>query len=308
MHRLILTATLVLMTGPVWAQGTYDPAQDTRIAEARVLYLSGDYAGGLALLIPEAEAGHPRAQNILAASYQHGNGVPLDATLAQDWFQRSANQGFLPAINNLGVLFETGTEGLEPDLALARDYYRQAAAQDYGPSIGNYGKFLYEGTGGPVDREEALRQFQRGVELGDRLSIEWYGYHLQIGEGIDIDLENARHHYNIAALMGSGWAADNLGRMFENGEGGPQDLLQAFEWYKVAVEQDEPYGGIDAAWLIDGYPDLFPDQVLGAAYCAWAVANAEPQDAEEWKTACDDLFNDMSPAELQQAAKRAGGL
>jgi uncharacterized protein len=262
----------------------------------------------LAVLIPEAEAGHPRAQNMLAASYQYGNGVPVDAALAQEWFQRAAEQNFPAAIYNLGVLFDKGMPGLQADDTVAREYFRRAAALDYGPSIGLYGEFLYEGIGGPVDRAEALRQFQRGAELGDRLAIEWYGYHLENGEGLEIDLENARRHYNVAALMGSGWAADNLGRMFENGEGGPQDLLQAFEWYKVAVEQDEPYGGIDAAWLIDGYPDLFPDQVLGAAYCAWAVANAEPQDTEEWKTACDDLFSDMSPGELLQAAKRAGGL
>jgi uncharacterized protein len=308
MRHLLLSAALALATLPATAQVQPDLAQDSRVADGRELFLGGDEAAGLAILMPEAEAGHPRAQNIVGAAYQYGRGVPVDAVLAQQWLGRAADQGFPAAIHNLGVLFELGMEGLPSDLTRARAYYRQAAALDYGPSLGEYGQAAYEGTGGPVDLRAAVDSFRRGAELGDRLATEWFGYVHTTGEGVDVDLAEARRLYQISALMGSSWAQNEFGQMLEQGDGGPQDMAGALAMYEQAVAGDEAYAGINAAWLIIENPEVFPDQVQGAAYCLWAVDNAPADAATEWRTSCDDLLSDLTPAQLTQARKEAASL
>jgi TPR repeat protein len=199
-------------------------------------------------------------------------------------------------------------QGLAPDDTVARDYYRQGAALDYAPSIGEFGEDLYNGYGGPMDRADALRQFRRGAELGDRLSTEWLGYMLQEGTDVPQDLEEARRLYQIAALMGSPWAQNEYGEMLEQGTAGPVDMQGALDMYQAAVEGDEAYAGINAAWMILENSDVFDTPVLGLAYCFWAVDNAPAEDAAEWQSGCDDWADDFSDKEVAQARLRADGL
>ena len=55
-------------------------------------------------------------------------------------YQQAADQGYLPAICDLGLCYELGM-GVEMDKLRAAELYREAADQDYAPAQCNLGFF-----------------------------------------------------------------------------------------------------------------------------------------------------------------------
>lgn len=300
---VIITAT----TQPLFAQ-TEPPAIDNEVAEIREFFIAGDYATGFPLMLPLADAGHPRAQNLIAASYQYGNGVQLDAAQALRYFELARAQGYPPAMHNLGVLYEIGMPGVEIDLTRARNYYAEGAALGYGPAISGYGAHLMNGTGGPADVVNAIRLFQTAAGLGDELAHEWLGYAYASAVGVPEDLERARHHYIVAATLGLSSAQNRAGYMLEFGEGGPVDLERAMEFYHAAIEQDFADAGINAAWMIFDNPDVYPARIDGLALCYWAVDNATEDRVVEYGSGCEEMAASFSASEQRQARKAADAL
>jgi len=309
MKRFLKIALLVLVTSgqPLLAQSE-EADLSVQVADVREIFLSGDYATGFPLMLPLAEAGHPRAQNLIAAAYQYGHGVSADAAQAVRYFELSRAQGYPPAMHNLGVLYQNGMVGLAVDPARARAFYAEAAALDYGPSMTGYGGYLINGTAGPADVVNAIRMFERAAELGDRDAHEWLGYVYEDGIGVQPDLKTARHHYIIAATLGLGTAQNTAGYLLEFGDGGEIDLDRALDFYFSAIQQDLGEAGVNAAWLIFDNPTRFPDQVEGLSYCYWAVENALPEQREEYRVACDEVAAGFTPSEQRLARKAAAAL
>ena len=277
-------------------------------ADAREMFMAGDQSGGLALLIPLAETGNMRAQNIVGAAYQYGRGVPMDATLALHYLSMSAAQLYPPALFNLGYLYEVGMQGIPANPVAARTWYTRAAALDYPPALGNLGSMQIQGIGGPVDTVAGFRNLDRGATLDDSNAIEWLAFAYATGIGIEIDLVSARRYYAMAAAIGEPAMAADYAGMLERGEGGPVDLHGAMTAYLHAVAGGNAYAGIGAAWLHFDHPDLFPDYVQGVGYCLWAAAHAGPEDVAEWTASCDDAARDLTANERRQAEKFAAGL
>ena len=84
---------------------------------------AGDYPKAITEWRGPAKAGDPDAQFNLAQAYKLGRGVPLDLKLAQDWYQKAANQGHEQAQINLGlILFQNGDrKGAMPWIQKAAD-------------------------------------------------------------------------------------------------------------------------------------------------------------------------------------------
>jgi TPR repeat protein len=61
---------------------------------------------------------------------RHGWGLPLDYAQAIDWFKKSAAQGNVHAMNNMGYVNEHGL-GVSVDLNEAKKWYQQAADKGY---------------------------------------------------------------------------------------------------------------------------------------------------------------------------------
>ena len=54
-------------------------------------YAGGDYQTALRIFRPLAEQGHPDAQFHLGIMYDNGLGVPRDATLAEQWYNKGVS-------------------------------------------------------------------------------------------------------------------------------------------------------------------------------------------------------------------------
>lgn len=62
---------------------------------------------------------------------------------AQEWFKKSAELGFTPAKNNLGICYEFGY-GLAKDVEIALKLYREAAEKGHVQAMYNLGCLLFK--------------------------------------------------------------------------------------------------------------------------------------------------------------------
>lgn len=87
-------------------------------------YIAGDYGKAIAEWRAPAQAGDPDAEFNLGQAYNLGHGVPVDKTVAMDWFRKAAASGHAQAQAAIGIsLFQAGKR----DEALT--YLKKAADQ-----------------------------------------------------------------------------------------------------------------------------------------------------------------------------------
>lgn len=91
-----------------------------------VAYDRANYQTAMAVWLPDAESGNPKAQLYVGEIYEKGLGVPPDYQKAAEWYRRAADQGYAPAQINLGHLYEAGL-GVPRDSRQATQWYRRAS-------------------------------------------------------------------------------------------------------------------------------------------------------------------------------------
>ena len=173
-------------------------------------------------------------------AYRNGN-----YTEALQAFRLSAEKGYAPAINFMGVMNARGLGGLLPNDMEAVKYYRKAA--DNGDPFGqaNLGAMYAQGRGGLKTNEaEAARLYQLAATQGNPLAQSNLGVMYSKGAaGLKKDDVEAARLYKAASDQGYIAAKLNLGAMYEKGRGGlPQSDSEAARLYKSAAEQGNLFG------------------------------------------------------------------
>jgi TPR repeat protein len=90
--------------------------------------------------------GEPAAQFSLGFLYHSGQGVSRDIVEAIDWYEKSAEQGFLEAQLRLGSLYDFGKE-ISEDNTEALKWYVEAAKRGHADSQAYLGKMYFNGEG-----------------------------------------------------------------------------------------------------------------------------------------------------------------
>ena len=91
-----------------------------------VAYDKASFSSVAKVWMPQAQDGDAKAQSYLGELYERGiNGTP-DYKSAAMWYQKSVDQGYTPAMLNLGNLYELGL-GVEKNTTRAINLYRQAS-------------------------------------------------------------------------------------------------------------------------------------------------------------------------------------
>ena len=86
-----------------------------------------NYQKAFRLFKESAEENHSDlAQYYLGECYANGHGTFPNASLAVEWYEKSAEAHYLPALMRLGEYYENGT-GVQKDMNQSRQWYRQAA-------------------------------------------------------------------------------------------------------------------------------------------------------------------------------------
>ena len=84
-----------------------------------------DFNSSLAVWMPSAQGGDPKAQAYVGRIFAEGMGRAPDFAQAAVWYQKAADQGFAQAMIDLGQLYELG-RGVPQDQARAVNLYRKA--------------------------------------------------------------------------------------------------------------------------------------------------------------------------------------
>ncbi|ASK79069.1 hypothetical protein CF386_08345 [Paraphotobacterium marinum] len=149
----------------------------------------------------KAVGGSAKAQYVLANNFYDGKGVAQNYNKSFYWYEKAAQQNFLPAQSDLGYMYLYG-KGVSKDERLAFYWFEKAAKHGITEAQLNLG-YLYD--------------HGRGVTQNDQKAYFWY---------------------HQAALGNNAKAQYNLGLMYQYGQGIQQDIPQSIKWFQSASKLD----------------------------------------------------------------------
>ena len=270
-----ITFCLVFYTVCVSDQNDYNPLsnEESRAAIKKALdtinsqndydegiaaYKRGHYAVAFSNFESRAMEGDPVAQFCLGFMLKnHGQEMLTNSNDTENqrdaikWYTASASQGYLPAQNDLGViyvhLYEESDEKNSQKLEMAKEWFQKAADQDYAPSQFNLCIISeHENTAAEWARQAADQGYPPAQ---DHLGSLYYH-----GNGVDKTPKLSVKWFRAAAEQGYPPAQHNLGICYEKGFGIDKNLEQAFRWWKKAAKQGDADGQFAVAlsyWLGD---------------------------------------------------------
>ena len=169
---------------------------------------------------------------------------------AMSWYQKAAAQGYSPAMNNIGYLYETA-KGVNKDLQESYKWYLKAAKNGFGISQRRLGVAFYLGDLVEKDSERSLDFFIKVADQGNAFSQDWLGRHYfqtrAQASRPSIESIKAFNYFKLASHQGFKKSYRLLGLMSEGGLIMDFDLEKVTYWYKKAFEED---GDVDAAYLL----------------------------------------------------------
>jgi Caspase domain/Sel1 repeat len=206
-------------------------------------YTVGDLASGtlsLSRWLPLAEKDDVEAQYYVARIYANGmDNVPVDYAKAAEWYQKAAKKKYLPAMQELGYLYEQGL-GVPQDALAGLNLQREASG------LGDQLDYAWKLT---ANKEEAARQVaavtaqldaangavqdlrQQLDQANDQLLQDTAQMHRQRARLADL-----RHQLEVARQDGSGQSAVRVQQL--------QEQLRADE--KQLAEKQEAIGALTA--------------------------------------------------------------
>ena len=124
------------------------------------------------------------------------------------------------------------------------------------------------------------------------------------GQGAPMDWAQAQVWLRKAAERGSASAQAKLGAMCFLGQGAPQDPVEAVKWFRRAAEQGEAYaqGCMGVMYAVGLSPSVPRDLVQAYVWLAQAEAGGDT----DASAPLEQVRNNLTPAQLQEAQRRAG--
>jgi TPR repeat protein len=183
------------------ASAPYDPQRATPGVEA-----IRDPAA--AVTACQAAAPSPRASFQLGRALAAGKHY-REALAA---YHQAADQGYPPAMNDIGQLSESG-RGAPHDDAEAAKWYRKAADLGLAIAQSNLGGLLERGRGVPQDYTESLSWILKAADQGCASAQRRFGWAYESGHGVAVDLPLALEWYGKAAAQGDAEAQAAVARL-----------------------------------------------------------------------------------------------
>ena len=205
-------------------------------AKAEKAYNEQSYETAFKLYQKAAEQGYVPAQYNLGLMYDTGEGGIKNSTIAAEWYQKAAEQGYAEAQRILGDKYQYGI-GVTKNYEKAIEWYHKAAEQGNTEAQSDLGAMYANGEGVTKDYIKAAEWYRKAAEQGNARAQFNLGVMYDYGEGVTQDDEKAVEWYRKAAEQGYARAQCYLGYMYAHGEGVTKDAGKAVEWYRKAAEQ-----------------------------------------------------------------------
>lgn len=176
-----------------------------------------------------ASQGVGEAMNALGLIYSNGINKPVNQDVAAQWFDKSADAGYLKAWYNAGIMYR------DTEPAKAIPYFEKAANAGISIAYAAWGRLVLKGSGVPQDFFLAMSIFKKGAEKGNIYCNYMQGYLLYKGFGCAQNYALAVQQFEIAAQKNYSWAMYMLGLSYRNGYGVAIDTVKAKLWLTKAA-------------------------------------------------------------------------
>lgn len=155
-----------------------------------------DLERGINLLSKAADLEDSTAANYLGHIYEDGFMLPQDINKAIEYYKIAVEQDHPKAQYNLGRLLIDGLFGVPKNEKLAIDLLERSAQQGNLDAMEDLGICAYEGKGIPVDKERARMLFEKCARAG--LPQSQYDFALMnyLGDGGPANYKAAEYWYN----------------------------------------------------------------------------------------------------------------
>ena len=231
--------------------------------------------GDFRTLLSQAESGDREAQYWVGQVYAEGRLVPKNSTASTEWMLKSAEQGYAPAQEIVGMTY-MGPKG---DYGEADMWLRRAAEQGNVEAQFWLGIAYEQGRIGTTDYREAFKWLRKAAEQGHPDAQVCLGQMYEDGEFVVQNYALSAKWYRKAAEHvlnrgGAFVARNNLGLLYESGLGVPKNYVLAYMWFALA------YTDTILKEAAAHMPDA-PEEVISHMSRA-QVAQAE-QMAQDWR-------------------------
>jgi len=228
----ILLLLFLLLPFPVLrytAQQSFDPKHDNLAAYAHFKSLT---QSEVEEILAKAQSGDAEAQFWVGIMYGEGRLVARDFDKANQWFLKSAKQGYAPAQRMYGPSIR------ERDSSVAERWLLRAAEQGDADAQYWLGVGYEQNWFGTTDVKEAVKWYQKAADNGNPDAQVELGDKYEHGEGVEQNYRLAAEWYRKAAehvpdLGGAGQGRNRLGLLYMQGLGVPQDYAQAYFWFSL---------------------------------------------------------------------------
>jgi TPR repeat protein len=151
------------------------------------------------------------------------------------WFSKSAAQGNVEAMYNLGWVYSAG-EGVAKSTAEAVGWYEKAVAKNHRKAHRNLAPILYYGIDGiGVDKRRGMLLWEKAVELGDVEAAALLGKLYMEGDAdTPQDLAQGIRYLKVAANSDDGYSMFLLAVAYRDGQGVARNNEVAQEWFHKA--------------------------------------------------------------------------
>ncbi|MEG2787574.1 MAG: tetratricopeptide repeat protein [Romboutsia sp.] len=166
--------------------------------------------------------------------------------------KKSALQGNSTAQYILGVLYQSGIEGIEEylDLKIPNNivfetydmkksiyWFEKSSKQGDSNSQNNLGYIYEKGLGVDIDYKKAMYFYKKSASQGDEIGQCNLGYMYEKGLGVEIDYKKAIFFYEKSASQGDEVGQNNLGEMYRDAIGVEADYKKALYWFELSASQ-----------------------------------------------------------------------
>lgn len=180
-----------------------------------------------------ALSGNAKCQNALGLFYKTGIGNHKDEVKAFEWFSKSAEHNFPPALSNLAYCYYNG-RGTDVDYNKAFELFMCGKEFDYLPSYNSLAKCFINGKGVEKDIDKALKLLKYAASKNDAKSQASLGACYLDGLGVERDYSKAINLFKSSSEKGDIGAYLMLGKCYREGLGVNINIPEAIKYYTKA--------------------------------------------------------------------------
>lgn len=202
-------------------------------------------------VLTAAQKGNPEAQYCLGIHYKYGTeGFRKKSSLAMEWLQKAADQGYVQAFASLAHSYLEGDTCLQSNSQFIEwaSRYLESTNYDSGCSDATrdgfalqIGIFYLKGEGVERDYNKAVRWLCIPAINGNAEAQFWLGMAFYKEESTVFCYTDAVRWFESAAKQGHMDAQRTLGLCYLLGEGVEADINSARSWFTKAAEQGDEH-------------------------------------------------------------------